>query len=115
MTPEGKVKEKVKRLLKAHGCYYHMPVQNGMGAPSLDIIGCHRGRFFGIETKAGNKKPTPRQELTMQQIVAAGGVCFLVNEVEGMEELEKWMTTLTTPSTTLRILQALSASKSPST
>ena len=61
-TPEGKVKEKVKKLLKAHGAYYHMPVQNGMGAPSLDFIGCHRGLYYGIETKAGNKQPTPARK-----------------------------------------------------
>ena len=92
MTPEGKVKEKVKKLLKAHGAYYHMPVQNGMGAPSLDFIGCHRGLYYGIETKAGNKQPTPRQETTIGQIRAAGGLAFVVNEVSGLEELEAWLT-----------------------
>ena len=92
MTPEGKVKAKVKELLKEHGAYWHMPVQNGMGAPSLDIIGCHRSRYFGVETKAGNKKPTPRQLLTMDQIRKAGGLAFLVNEVEGMNELREWLT-----------------------
>ena len=92
MTPEGKVKEKVKKLLKAHGAYYHMPVQNGMGAPSLDFIGCHRGLYYGIETKAGNKQPTPRQETTIAQIRAAGGLAFVVNEVSGLDELEAWLT-----------------------
>jgi len=92
MTPEGKVKEKVKKLLKAHGAYYHMPVQNGMGAPSLDFIGCHRGLYYGIETKAGNNQPTPRQETTISQIRAAGGLAFVVNEVSGLEELEAWLT-----------------------
>ena len=91
MTPEGKVKAKVKELLKHHGAYWHMPVQNGMGAPSLDVVGCHRGAYFAVETKAGNKKPTPRQEITMQQIRSAGGLAFLVNEVVGMDDLESWL------------------------
>lgn len=91
MTPEGKVKARVKALLKEHGAYWHMPVQNGMGAPSLDIIGCHRGRYFAVETKAGNKKPTPRQALTMSQIEKAGGFALLVNDVEGIEELANWL------------------------
>lgn len=90
-TPEGVVKAKVKELLKKYNCYWHCPVMNGMGAPSLDFICCARGRFFGIETKAGNKQPTPRQESTMEDIRKAGGYCFLVNEVEGMEELEVWL------------------------
>ena len=91
-TPEGKVKAKVKQVLKDHGAYWHCPVQNGMGAPSLDFIGCHQGRYFGIETKAGNKRPTPRQETTIDQIRAAGGLAFVVNEVSGMDELIEWLT-----------------------
>ena len=92
MTPEGRVKAQLKKLLAEHGAYYHMPVQNGMGAPSLDFICCHRGCYFGIETKAGNKKPTPRQETTMKQIRLAGGLAFLINEVEGLDELREWLT-----------------------
>lgn len=91
MTPEGKVKEKVKKVLKAHGAYYHMPVQNGMGAPSLDFIGCYKGKYFGVETKAENKQPTPRQKLTIAAIEAAGGKTFVVNEVSGLKELEEWL------------------------
>ena len=91
MTPEGKVKSRVKTLLKQHSAWWHMPVQNGMGVPSLDFIGCHRGRFFGIETKAGAKAPTPRQQITMQDMAAAGGAVFLINEVEGMDALDNWL------------------------
>lgn len=93
LTPEGKVKEKVKRLLREHNAHWHCPVQNGMGAPSLDFICCHVGRYFGIETKAGNKGPTPRQQITMDTIADAGGVSFLVNEVTGMETLAEWLLT----------------------
>lgn len=93
MTPEGRVKEKVKQLLKRHGAYYHMPVQNGMGAPSLDFICCHEGRYFGVETKAANKTPTPRQLGTMRAIRESGGAAFLVNEETGLKELEEWLTT----------------------
>lgn len=91
MTLEGKVKERVKKLLKAHGAYWHMPVQNGMGAPSLDFVCCYDGKYFGIETKSGNKQMTPRQELTAKAILAAGGEVFLVNEEVGMDKLESWL------------------------
>ena len=46
MTPEGKVKVKVKNLLNAYGCYHFWPVQTGMGASTLDCLGCHNGRAF---------------------------------------------------------------------
>ena len=91
-TPEGKVKAQVKKLLTEFNAYWHCPVQNGMGAPSLDFICCHDGRYFGIETKAGNKKMTPRQKNTSNEIRQAGGLAFLVNETEGFEELREWLT-----------------------
>lgn len=94
-TPEGKVKNKVKEVLKRYNVYWHCPVQNGMGAPSLDFICCIRGKYFGIETKAANKKPTPRQETTIHSIQSAGGVAFVVNEVEGMDLLELWLNEVT--------------------
>lgn len=91
MTPEGKVKAKVKAVLKRFGAYYHMVVQNGLGAPSLDFVGCHSGRFFAVETKAGNKDMTERQKQTSQQMKEAGATVFLVNEVFGLAELEQWL------------------------
>ena len=91
MTPEGRVKDNVKKILKKYRTYYHMVVQNGMGAPSLDFVGCHYGDFFAVETKAPGKKPTPRQEVTMEAMEKAGGRTFVVAGDEGMEELEEWL------------------------
>lgn len=92
MTPEGRVKAKVKKLLAEHGAYYHMPVQNGMGKPTLDFVCCHRGRFFAIETKAGNKSYSERQKKTAEEMRAAGATVFLVNEVTELDELEDYLT-----------------------
>jgi len=91
-TPEGKVKDRVKKLLKSFPCiYYHMPVQNGMGAPSLDFICCVRGYYLAIETKAPGKKPTPRQELTMEAIAKAGGFVYVVSDDESFTRLEAFL------------------------
>ena len=79
-TPEGKVKAEVKRLLKKYDCYQFWPVQSGYGAPTLDCLGCHNGFFFGIETKAPGKRPTPRQKLTMEDMEAAHGMVFVIGE-----------------------------------
>ncbi len=59
-TPEGKVKDKIKKMLKEHGAYFHMPVQNGMGAPTLDFVGCYCSHYFAIEAKAPGKNEFPQ-------------------------------------------------------
>lgn len=89
MTPEGKVKDKVKKLLQEFGAYYFMPVQTGFGAPTIDFLACHNGRFLGIETKAPGKKPTPRQEVTMGRINAAGGKTLVIDG--DTEKLLAWL------------------------
>ena len=97
-TPEGKVKQEVRNLLKTYGAYWHSPVQNGMGTPSLDMICCMRGLYLAIECKSPGKHPTPRQELTMKQIRDAGGRVVVIGEsvdeagnYSGMTELEIWL------------------------
>lgn len=94
VTPEGKVKEAVKKLLKEHGAYYHMPVQNGMGAPALDFHVCHNGRYAGIETKAKGQPATVRQQRTMREIMLSGGSLFLIDSTDGadMAALFSWLT-----------------------
>lgn len=93
MTPEGRVKEKVKVLLREYkeldGLYWHCPVQNGMGAPSLDFVGCHDSRYFAIETKAPGKALTERQLRTKSEMEAAGGKVFIIDG--DLTELRAWL------------------------
>lgn len=101
-TPEGRVKDLVKKLLKEYAphVYYHMPVQNGMGSPTLDFIGCAYGVYFGIETKAPGKSPTPRQAATMEQIVQAKGRVFVIDgPTTRYIELRNWLDELRTTNT----------------
>lgn len=92
MTPEGAVKLRVKKLLDEAKCYHYWPVGNGMGSPTLDCLGCHHGRFFSIETKAPGKKPTPRQEGTIREMNAAGGMTFVIDGADGSYDLLKmWL------------------------
>lgn len=99
MTPEGRVKKKVKALLSTYGAYQDWPVPAGYGKPTLDCIGCHKGRYFAIETKAPGKHLTPRQEDTKANMEAAQGKVFVVVGSEennpdtwtGFMELEEWL------------------------
>ena len=80
-TPEGRVKTVVTRPLKELGAYYFFPMTGGYGKSGVpDIIACYRGRFFGIECKAGKNKPTALQEKNLRDISEAGGSSTVVNE-----------------------------------
>lgn len=88
MTPEGKVKDAIKKLLKEHGIWYYMPVQNGMGVVGIpDIIACWRGRFLAIETKAPGKRSnvTPNQFRVLAEITAHDGMAIVVDDVSQLE------------------------------
>jgi hypothetical protein len=81
-TLEGKLKDQVKAFLKERGAWFFMPVPTGYGTPTLDFIGCYKGRFVAIETKAPGKKPTPRQMATLQAMGKAGAVAFWTDDIE---------------------------------
>lgn len=81
MTPEGKVKAKVKKVLNEIGAYYTMPMGTGFsssGAP--DFIICIAGLFYGIECKANGNKPTALQLKHLDDIRKAGGVALVIDE-----------------------------------
>lgn len=93
-TSESRVKKGVKAILKSKGCYFFMPVQMGYGMPSVDFLVCWRGRFIAIETKAiGVKVVTARQQLTMNEITAAGGITLLVNDLQQLLDLFEMLET----------------------
>lgn len=100
MTPEGKVKAKVKAWLKDRNAYWFCPVQNGMGSPALDFMHVTIPGYpvIAIETKAPGKKPTVRQERTIREIREAGGTVFVIDG--DMTEITRWLSSQPRPSTT---------------
>lgn len=96
-TPESKVKKVVTNYLKKMGAYYFYPVTGGFGRSGVpDIVACYKGLFFGIECKAGKGKPTALQKKNLEDIKAAGGFDWVVNE-DNMHDtkalLDAWVTT----------------------
>lgn len=90
-TPEKKVKDKVRKLLKEHGVYNFMPATHGYGRSGVpDIIACFDGRFMAIETKAGKGTTTTLQERELALIRQSGGVAMVINE-ENIHELEQYL------------------------
>ena len=88
-TPESKVKRAVKAVLKQHGIWYFMPVQNGMGRIGIpDFICCARGRFLAIEAKAPGKAGTltPNQVCIREEILTHGGLHFVIDDASILDK-----------------------------
>lgn len=88
-TPEGKVKNAVKKLLKNEGIWFYMPMQNGMGVVGIpDIICCWEGMFLAIETKAPGKRNnlSANQQMQIDLIKKANGYAIVVDDVAQVEE-----------------------------
>lgn len=80
-TPESKVKAKIHAILNQLGAYavnYIGGAYANNGTP--DILACYKGRFIGIEAKAGNGKPTALQLSNLRRIYEAGGTALIINE-----------------------------------
>jgi len=91
MTPEAKVKKKVRETLKVLGAYYVMPVTGGYGASGApDFLVCWKSLFFGVECKAGKNTTTALQDLNIDAIRKAGGKAIVINE-DNVDQLGSWM------------------------
>lgn len=89
MTPEGKVKNKIKDYIKTLDAWYYMPVSNGMGRVGCpDILVCYKGLFMAFEVKAPGKRnnTTPNQDREIAWIQRANGLALVVDDVEQVKE-----------------------------
>jgi len=78
MTPEGRVKKKLRDILDDNNVYYFMPATGGYGRSGVpDIVGCVSGKFFAIECKAPGGRVTALQQREIENIIASGGVAFI--------------------------------------
>jgi len=92
MTPEGKIKARVRALLDAcPDIYYEMYVPTGYGKSGLDFSCCVRGHALYIETKARGEELRPRQRGAAVKMLAAGGTVFCVSDDSGLDALARWL------------------------
>lgn len=102
MTPEGRVKNEVKKLFREHKVWWFAPMQNGMGVVGIpDFVGCVPttitqemvgqtvGCFIGVETKAPGKlsRATPNQQRVLRDIAKAGGIALLTDDASKLAEI----------------------------
>ena len=87
-TPEGRVKNSIRKILKQYGVWYAMPATGGYGSSGVpDFLCCVSGYLLGIEAKAGPGVPTALQIMQLKGICDAGGVAIVVNETN-LDELD---------------------------
>jgi hypothetical protein len=82
VTPEGRTKAAIKKVLSEFPHYGYWPVPAGYGESTLDYVGCINGRAFLIEAKAPGKKPTDRQKQIIGAARRAGARVFVIDNVE---------------------------------
>lgn len=99
MTPEGRIKLAIKTVLSKYrdNIYVYMPVPGGYGKSSLDYLGFCCGLGFAIEAKKPKGRPTPRQEGIIEDIKRGGGVVFVVNDVDSLQALDRWLEAVCAP------------------
>lgn len=93
-TPEGKVKDAIKKLLKSYGTkvYYVMPATWGYGKSGApDFVICAAGRFLSVEAKSATGKPTPLQVIAMDSIREAGGSAYIVKDEPSLAALKSFL------------------------
>ena len=65
-----------------------MPATGGYGVSGVpDFLCCVRGRFVGIEAKAGKGTTTALQDKNIGDIRESGGIAVVINETN-LHELE---------------------------
>ncbi len=89
MTPEGRVKAKVKVVLKREGVYYVMPIGGPFSKVGIgDFLCCVNGKFLSIETKGWRKDQTEMQKFDQEQVARSGGIKLVIH-LEDMWRLEQ--------------------------
>lgn len=92
-TPEGKIKNKLDKMLKYERVWFYSPQAGPFGRAGVpDRVAIVNGRFIGIECKADRtKKPTALQLKCMKEIEMAGGKCFVVYDDETINQVREFI------------------------
>lgn len=81
ITPEGKVKQFIKKYMKSEfpNAWQYCPMGGAFGKAGVpDFLYLISGVLVGIEAKAEHGKLSQLQELTMKQMITQGAICAVV-------------------------------------
>lgn len=83
---ESKLQTRILQWLKANGYWVFKTItSNRKGI--MDIVGCTpTGRFFGIEVKYGDNKPSKLQAWNVMEVVKRGGIAFVAWDLQEVKD-----------------------------
>ena len=91
-TPEGKVKDKIKKILKAHNIYYAMPMGTGFGNSGVpDFLCCFKGKFLAVEAKADMKSKFTALQAKQEEEIEKSGGSFWIVHADNIHLFEQWV------------------------
>lgn len=99
MTPEGRVKAKVDKMLKEFEpeLWFYAPQSGIYGRSGVpDRVGCYYGQMIGIECKVTGKQPTDLQMACMKAMSRAGARCFVVYDDVSLNVVREYLTAMKT-------------------
>lgn len=92
MTPEGKIKAQIRKILdQVPDLYYEAYVPSGYGKSGLDFTCCVKGQAFYIEAKDEGETLRPRQRHAAKRMLEAGATVFAVSNADGLQALRDWL------------------------
>jgi len=85
---ESALRQKVVTMLRKEfpeTFFYKVADRYTSGIP--DIVGCHKGQFFGIELKFGKNSLLRLQEHVLHKIRAAGGLAGVAYTLDDVRQI----------------------------
>jgi len=83
---EAHVKQETKKFLNNIGAWHYWPVVRPEGEKTIDCHACHKGQFYGIETKKlGVLEPTKRQADKMEEMRRGGAITLIISMDENYQ------------------------------
>ena len=113
MTPEGKVKARVKQALKRAGWEYDMLTTGGRGANGFaDFLVDVWGMMALVETKAEDCNPTALQDNCLSRHAKCGACCMVVSRnMLGLYNAQGEMTPARHPDPVTLMVQILAQAR----
>ena len=84
---QNKVLKYLKTVVGGHWIKIHASSYQSTGEP--DIVGCYKGRFYGLELKRpdGKGKASVKQIQKLSSIRREGGIAMVIDNMETLKQL----------------------------